>query len=286
MNEPKTSGRAEGAGGPSPLRSRAAAESGARDRAILTLTVLGFHSPYPGRGTACPGYLIEGFGTRLLLECGSGVLSRLEDYCSYTDLDAVVLSHLHFDHCSDALVLRYALDVAARSGLLTGPVPVWCPREPAALFDLMTYKEAMLARAIDPDTSVTVGGLTLTFVPVKHPVETYGVVLTPARAPAVGSMLFYTADTEWDDGLPQRVGICRVLLAEATLTDRQAALAPVTGHLTVGEAVRLGAATSAEKTVLTHYPPGRSPEDIQAEAGRVLPRPIAVAREGLQVTWP
>lgn len=257
-----------------------------RDRVGLTVTVLGATSPYPGPGTACPGYLIEGFGSRILLDCGSGVLSRLAKYCDYPELDAVILSHLHFDHCSDMFVLRYALDEAARTGRLLEPIPVWCPAEPENIARFMTYKEAMKAIPIRPGVPTPIAGLTATFLPMKHPIETYGVILRPSKAPAVGSLFFYTGDTEWIEELPKAVGNCEILIAEATLTSRQSLLAPSVGHLTVGQAARLGGMCNAKTVILTHYPPGRREDEIVFEAKRFLARPIIVAFEGLEVTWP
>jgi ribonuclease BN (tRNA processing enzyme) len=262
-----------------------------RDRAGLTLTVLGATAPYPGPGQATPGYLVEGFGARVLLDCGSGVVSRLSAYCDPADLDAVVLSHLHFDHCSDVLVLRYALDLAVRAGRLDGPVPLWCPSEPAEVFSLMSYKEALAARPLEPGLTVSAGGMAITFVPVRHSVETYGVAFGPAgagsaRAAPPAPILFYTADTALFDNLPLLAGAPRILLVEASLSEREAARAPVTGHLTAGEAARLGAETGAEHVVLTHYPPGRTASELIAEARRSAACPVTVAVEGLTLTWP
>ena len=76
----------------------------------MFLTVLGRHGPYPRAGGACSGYLIEDGATRVLVDCGSGVLSRLLGILRAEELDAIVLSHLHFDHCCDLFVMLYALD--------------------------------------------------------------------------------------------------------------------------------------------------------------------------------
>jgi ribonuclease BN (tRNA processing enzyme) len=230
--------------------------------------------------------LIEGFGSRILLDCGSGVLARLAGLCRHFELDAVILSHLHFDHCSDMLVLRYALDEAARLGRLPQPVPVWCPATPADVAELMTYKEALRASPIRSDQPVTIAGLTAEFLPVKHPIESYGVILRPAKAPAVGALFFYTGDTEWVENLPKAIGDCEILLVESTLTGAQGCPAPGAGHLTIGEAVRLGGMTNAKTIILTHYPPDRPEEEIVLEARRHLARPIVVATEGLEITWP
>jgi ribonuclease BN (tRNA processing enzyme) len=150
----------------------------------------------------------------------------------------------------------------------------------------MSYKEALRAVPITPNEPTDIAGLTATFIPVRHPIPTYGVILRPSKAPAVGSLLFYTADTEWMDELPGLVGDCEILVAEASLTAKQGVLGPKVGHMTAGEAARLGGMTNARTIVLTHYPPGRREEDILHEAKRVLARPVLVATEGLRVEWP
>lgn len=257
-----------------------------RDRAGLTVTVLGMTAPYPGPRTIGPGYLIEGFGCRLLLDCGSGVLSRMLEYCDYVDLDAVILSHLHFDHCSDMFSLGYALDVAVRTGRMAEPLPVYCPAKPKEVAAFMTYKEAMVARTIVPNVPTDIAGLTATFLPMRHPVETYGVILRPSKAPAIGSLFFYTGDTQWFEELPDQVGRCEIVIAEATLTRKQAVMAPAVGHLTAWDAARLGGMVDAGVVILSHLPPDRKPEDVIEEASHALARPIIVASEGLRVLWP
>ena len=44
----------------------------------LKLTVLGCSGSYPGPGGAASGYLIEGDGTRIWLDAGSGTLANLQ----------------------------------------------------------------------------------------------------------------------------------------------------------------------------------------------------------------
>ena len=45
----------------------------------------------------------------LLIDCGSGVLARYLEIGVLPDLTALLLSHLHSDHMSDAAVYRYYL---------------------------------------------------------------------------------------------------------------------------------------------------------------------------------
>jgi len=67
----------------------------------LSVTVLGCSGSYPGPGGACSGYLVEGGGTAVWLDAGSGTLANLQKHLSIVELDAVVISHEHVDHWTD-----------------------------------------------------------------------------------------------------------------------------------------------------------------------------------------
>lgn len=73
----------------------------------MKLTVLGKYGPYPGAGGATTSYLLECGGKKLLIDAGSGSLSRVQEYCALEELDGIILTHLHSDHCSDMFILRY-----------------------------------------------------------------------------------------------------------------------------------------------------------------------------------
>ena len=75
----------------------------------MRLTILGCQGPYPEAGGACSAYLVEAGGKRVLMEAGSGCLARLGGMMALEALDAVVLSHLHFDHMGEMPLLGYAL---------------------------------------------------------------------------------------------------------------------------------------------------------------------------------
>ena len=64
----------------------------------MILRVLGRCGPYPRPGEACSGYLLSHEGVHLILDMGSGTVSRLRMIYPDLEPDAIVLSHLHFDH--------------------------------------------------------------------------------------------------------------------------------------------------------------------------------------------
>ena len=75
----------------------------------MRLTVLGCSGSYNGPDAAASSYLVEaehddGTGSRtwrLLLDLGSGALGPLQRLTDPLGIDAVLLSHLHADHCLD-----------------------------------------------------------------------------------------------------------------------------------------------------------------------------------------
>lgn len=75
----------------------------------MKLTILGSSGTYAARGGACTGYLIDAGGVKVWLDCGPGTLGRLGDFVKLEELDAVVVSHEHPDHCLELPVLYNAL---------------------------------------------------------------------------------------------------------------------------------------------------------------------------------
>ncbi|MGG5833061.1 MBL fold metallo-hydrolase, partial [Bacillus pumilus] len=60
-----------------------------------------------------------------LVDCGSGVLSKLQQYIDIEELDAVLLSHYHHDHIADIGPLQYAKLVGYHLGKSSGPLPIY-----------------------------------------------------------------------------------------------------------------------------------------------------------------
>src|SRR5450432_3030377 len=84
----------------------------------MRLTVIGCAGSFPGPDSPASCYLVESAGFRLLLDLGNGALGALQRHCGLAGIDAVVLSHLHGDHCLD--MCAYAV---ARTYAPGGPLP-------------------------------------------------------------------------------------------------------------------------------------------------------------------
>jgi ribonuclease BN (tRNA processing enzyme) len=75
----------------------------------MEITFLGTGVAIPQRGRVQSGVLVKLEEKPLLIDCGSGVLSRFPDTnISHTQVDTVLLSHLHLDHVADLICLLKA----------------------------------------------------------------------------------------------------------------------------------------------------------------------------------
>lgn len=217
----------------------------------MKLTVLGCNGPYPAAGGACSGYLLEQGETRVLLDCGAGVLAQLEKHIAPKQLTAIVLSHLHYDHMSDMLPLIY------RCPGLT----VYAPDAPQAVHALL--KGAFDVRDISQGGQL--GTLRMTAQAGRHPVPCYAVRFENAQ----GKKLVYTGDTNTCDALAGFASGCDLLLADGCFTDAQ--WAEHKPHLSARLAAKLAVQAQAGALIVTHLTPGCDGQTLLREAQSVYP---------------
>jgi ribonuclease BN (tRNA processing enzyme) len=250
----------------------------------VRLTVIGCSGSYPGPDSPASCYLLEaehddGTGSRtwrVLLDLGSGALGALHNYVDPLSIDAILLSHLHADHCLD-LCGYYVLRKYHPDGPQP-PLPVWgptgtagrmaraydLPEEPGMReeFDFATY-----------DGVVEIGPFSVVAVPVVHPVESYGLRVS------VGDVsLAYTGDTGPCEALDRLASGADVLLAEASF--RSGDDNPPEIHLTGTDGGSLAARAGVGRLVMTHVPPWFDPQELLAEARAAWDGPADLARAG------
>jgi ribonuclease BN (tRNA processing enzyme) len=243
----------------------------------VRITVLGKSPAWQDAGGACSGYLVESAATRLLVDCGPGVLAKLRERCDYAALDAVVVSHLHADHIFD--LVPYA------SGLRFGR-PGNCPAlhvPPGGRAHLARLCEAgslsadhvergFAVREYDPDETLAIGGLRLRFAAVPHYVPSWAIELAEGGARAT-----YGADCAPSDALAEFARDTGLLIAEATLPEPEAA---ARGHMTPREAGELGARARARRLLVTHFSDQLDPAWVAAEAAAGYGARADLAAEG------
>ena len=246
----------------------------------MRLTVVGCSGSYPGPDSPASCYLVEhehdGRTWRLLLDLGSGALGALQTYVDPLEIDAVLLSHLHADHCLD-LCGYYVL----RKYHPAGPqprLPVYGPRGTAArmarAYDLPEDPGMNLEfdfRTWAPGEPARIGPFTVQAIRVEHPVEAYGL-----RVSAGGALLAFTGDSGRCEQLEAVARGADLLLAEASFPEDAAN--PPGIHLTGSDCGRLAAAARVGRLVVTHVPPWYDPKDMLAAAQEVWDGPSELAR--------
>jgi ribonuclease BN (tRNA processing enzyme) len=243
----------------------------------VRLTVVGCSGSVPAPDAACSCYLVEADGYRLLLDLGNGALGPLQRHLRPADVDAVLLSHLHQDHCADlgCLYVARAYDPTAPKD--RPPTLVLGPAGVEAIVPSNVTSPDGVRRQLDIRTltagTIELGGLRVTAARVDHPVEAYGF-----RVEHAGGAFAYTGDSGPCDALDRLAAGVDLLLAEAAFDDDWDAPAHV--HLTGGQAGALAARGGAGRLVLTHLPPWISAARATAAARAAYQGPIDVAEPG------
>jgi ribonuclease BN (tRNA processing enzyme) len=93
----------------------------------VRLTVIGSSPAWPNPGSAHSGYMLEADGSRVLLDCGPGVLGRLREETKWPDVDAIAITHWHLDHWGDLVPWVWGSTLGPGEG--TAPPQVWVPPE-------------------------------------------------------------------------------------------------------------------------------------------------------------
>jgi ribonuclease BN (tRNA processing enzyme) len=239
----------------------------------MKLTVLGKYGPYPGAGGACSGYLVENEGTRVLIDCGSGVLSRLQQICGIEDLDGVILSHLHGDHMSDMMILRYALDIQTARGLYNkGPLPVCLPGNPPEEYQRIASAQVFEPIVIESGMEISLGSLKFTFEEMTHPVQSFAVAVSNGTKHAV-----YTGDTNYNDKIAAFARDADFFWADTGLLERDLVKGK-SPHLSADEVGKIAAEAGVKALMLSHIWPGYDEKELAGEAGRHY-RNLFVAEE-------
>lgn len=234
----------------------------------MLLTILGHNGPYPEPGGACSGYLISSDSgkTHVLLDCGPSVLAQLFRYIPIESLNALVLSHLHYDHMSDALALQYALSASPR-----GNLAVLAPGEPEAVAQLLLHNRM----DVYPPLDQRIGDFAISFLPAVHPVKAYSICVREGD-----KRLIYTGDTNENAALELFADHADTLLADAGLMEADwKARSP---HLSARRCGALAKRVRARQLILTHISPRYTGEDLLIEAKAEYPN-AEIAYSGMRV---
>lgn len=243
----------------------------------MKLTVIGFWGGYPKINEASTGYLLEHDGYQLLLDCGSGVLSKMQNFIEPEDLDAVLISHYHADHIADIGVLQHARIIKGFLGEKPETLPIYGHTLDEYEFAKLTHKGITEGVAYDPQKTLKVGPFAVQFLRTNHPVPCFAM-----RIEVGGKALVYTADTSFKDEFISFSTDADLLLAECNFFSHQDGRNA--GHMNSTDVGKLAKEAGVKQVILTHLPQYGELSKLVQEAGEIYNGPIALAEYGKVVT--
>ncbi|MCM3715120.1 MBL fold metallo-hydrolase [Halalkalibacter oceani] len=241
----------------------------------MKVTVIGYWHGFPEKDEATSGYLLEHEQCKLLIDCGSGVLAKLQSYCKVEELDAVVLSHYHHDHKADLGPLQYASIIKAAE-YPDKQLPIYGHRMDEEQFAGLTFQHVTTGVEYKEEEQAMIGPFTFQFLRTRHPVPCYAMKITVTD----GASLVYTADTSYFDQLADFSAGADLLIAECSGYAGE----KVTqfGHMTSSCVGKLAARAQPRQVLLSHLPHHGKHQQLIREVLDDYQGAVATAKTGWQ----
>ncbi len=238
----------------------------------MFVDVLGAAGTYPGPGSATAGFLLRSGATAVWMDAGVGTLAELMSRMAIEDLDAIVVSHSHIDHCADLAIYHHAATYGPHA---LAPIPLFAAD--GVLDRIAAFNSGTVAsfdhQVVREGDDVEIGDFSLAFGPANHSDGAVSI-----KASSAHGTLVYTGDTGWDDRLVEFAREADVLLAEATVVGSAEG---IHGHQSPTEAGRLAARADVRRLILVHIPPHLDRGQAVTEASTEFDGPIEAARSGM-----
>jgi len=228
-----------------------------------------------GRFQTC--IVVDGPGSRFAIDFGtSSLIALAQQGIEHNSLDAILLTHLHGDHCGGVPFLLIDAMLAAKR---TRPLVIAGPRDlrrrmdqiREALFPgshVMTPRFPLTWVEMEPGQPHAILDLVVTPQPARHTAETNPTAL---RVEVDRKVVAYTGDTEWTEDVSKIARGADLLIAESYYYAKS-----VKWHLNYPALAARRGTLGAKRVILTHMS-----RDMLAHAAEV---PEECAHDGLVVT--
>ena len=230
----------------------------------LSITVLGCSGTWASADSACSGYLVSDATSNIWVDCGPGTLTALQRHCRIEDLDALVVTHEHPDHCLELPIVRNAI---VHGRLDTRDIPLYAPRGVFALLEKLVGSRgltpAFVPKMVGDGSVARVGGIRMAFSRTDHPVETLAMRFDDEAggSGAIG----YSSDTGPGWSVKALGPGLDVAVVEATFLHEDVGEAEAV-HRTAKQTGDDAKAAAVGRLVVTHVPPTGDGEAHRAEA--------------------
>jgi ribonuclease BN (tRNA processing enzyme) len=246
----------------------------------MHLTVLGSGTAIPVADRFPAGYLVDHESHRIMVDCGPGTLRRLaQANISPAQLDAVLLTHYHTDHCADIAALLFALrspDLRTRP-----PLTIYGAPGLKRLIEKLTEAWPWLSpkdyelRLIELEPSTfSAHGFEITAIAIRHTAQSLGY-----RLRAGTGLVALSGDADTCDALIDLARDADVFVCDSAAPDGQ----KIAGHLTPGQAAGYAEKAGARELVLTHFYPVCDGHDLASQASARFGGKVTMATDLLRI---
>jgi ribonuclease BN (tRNA processing enzyme) len=243
----------------------------------VKLTIIGFWGGYPKQNSASSGYLLEHNGFQLLIDCGSGVLAKLQNIIEPEELNAVLLSHYHPDHIADIGVLQHARLIQGFLGKDFPTLPIYGHHFDHNEFAKLSYKEITKGIAYEPNNVLSIGPFQVSFLRTNHPVPCFAM-----RIEAEGKSIVYTADSSFKEEFIEFSKQADILLCECNFYGHQNGKSA--GHMNSIEAGHFARQADVQQLILTHLPHYGDLNELISQASKEFTGIINLADEFFSIS--
>ncbi|MFT7699862.1 MAG: ribonuclease BN (tRNA processing enzyme) [Candidatus Krumholzibacteriia bacterium] len=263
---------------------------------MIRFRILGAGGAIPTPTHTFAAYWVTVDQTSILMDPGPGALVRLvqsgDAPGGVDEIERVLFTHLHPDHCGDLVALLFALHsplTASRQPLrLYGPVGL------SAYLDKLRQvygrwlepkqRELIVTEWAEPESLALPDGGKITLFAVDHPQDRFSAdgCLGYKFIDAAGHTVVFSGDTGPCAGLSEAAIGADLLVVECSAP----AGLGIRGHMDSHDVGRLCAASQPSSVVLTHQYPAAAAADLCAEIAPYFKGPVAQAQDGHLVHIP
>jgi ribonuclease BN (tRNA processing enzyme) len=255
----------------------------------MELIILGSGTYIPELKRHCSSYLVKVNKQNLVFDFGRGALDQLMKLgVQYYDIDAIFITHLHPDHCSELMsFLQIALiepkELAFRKKEMTiyGPAGIKkVIKNIAKEFDfneLNKPKHKVNIKELRNNNPAKGRGWTVTSFIVKHSLN---INCLAYRLESGKKTLAFSGDTKDCLGLRRACKNADLAVIEASLPKSR----PVKGHMNGELTGKVAKEQGVKKLVLTHISPYYLNNfDVKKDARKFYKGPVLIAKDLMRV---
>lgn len=219
---------------------------------------------FPAQGNQTIALLLELNAQKILFDCGASIISQLEAAsCLMTDLDGIVVTHIHVDHASGIPLIFFAhlmerfygrytsgkseLTLAMEQLTFDKYIPVAQSGYPLFFGEKSPVKLTLTPLPNSENSSLSIRDCSITTYPVSHSVPTIA-----CCAEWAGYKVCYLSDTRPIQGLDEVAKGADLLVCNVIGPSSSRDTAERLGFMTAGDAAEIAARAKVKNLALLH----------------------------------